>query len=68
LERLEIHYTSKHGSWPNMAEVELSVLARQRLDRRIPDQQALTREAGAWETERNALDLRKLHRLALHHS
>jgi hypothetical protein len=51
-----------------MAEVELSVLARQRLDRRIPDQQALTREAGAWETERNALDLRKLHRLALQHS
>jgi len=56
LERLEIHYTPKHGSWLNMAEVELSVLARQCLDRRIPDQQALTREAGAWETERNALE------------
>ena len=37
VERLEIHYTPKHGSWMNMAELELSVLARQCLDRRIPD-------------------------------
>ena len=37
-ERLEIHYTPKHGSWLNMAEIEIGVLARQCLDRRIPDQ------------------------------
>ena len=43
-ERLEIHHTPKHGSWLNMAEVELSVLARQCLDRRIPDQATLARE------------------------
>jgi hypothetical protein len=54
LERLEIHYTPKHGSWLNMAEIELSVLARQCLDRRIPDQQTLAEEVGAWEAERNA--------------
>lgn len=53
-ERLEIHYTPKHGSWLNMAEVELSVLARQCLDRRIPDQATLTREVAAWEQRRNA--------------
>ena len=52
-ERLEIHYTPKHGSWLNMAEIELSVLARQCLDRRIPDQVTLTREAAAWEEVRN---------------
>jgi transposase len=54
LERLEIHYTPKHGSWLNMAEIELSVLARQWLDRRIPDQEALKREVAAWEERRNA--------------
>jgi hypothetical protein len=52
--KLEIHYTPKHGSWLNMAEIELSVLARQCLDRRIPDQETLTEEVGAWEAERNA--------------
>lgn len=52
--KLEIHYTPKHGSWLNMAEIELSVLARQCLDQRIPDQEALAGEVGAWETERNA--------------
>jgi hypothetical protein len=56
LERLEIHYTPKHGSWLNMAEIELSVLARQCLDRRIPDQQTLAEEVGAWEAERNAYE------------
>ena len=40
-ERLEIHYTPKHGSWLNMAEIEIGVLARQCLDRRIPDQEVL---------------------------
>ena len=53
LERLEIHYTPKHGSWLNMAEIELSVLGRQCLSRRIPDQKALRREAFAWEKARN---------------
>ncbi len=55
-ERLEIHYTPKHGSWLNMAEIELSVLARQCLDRRIPDREALAGEVGAWEAERNAAE------------
>ena len=53
-ERIEWHYTPKHGSWLNMAEVELSVLARQCLDRRIPDREALAREVAAWEAKRNA--------------
>lgn len=53
-ERLEIHYTPKHGSWLNMAEIELSVLARQCLDRRLPDRETLAREIGAWEQARNA--------------
>ncbi len=52
-DKLEFHYTPKHGSWLNMAEIELSVLSRQCLDRRIPDQEALRREVAAWETERN---------------
>src|ERR671911_1609763 len=56
LERLEIHYTPKHVSWPNMAEIELSVLAPQGLDQRIPDKQTLAEEVGAWEAERNAYD------------
>ena len=43
-ERLEIHYTPKHGSWLNMAEIELGALARQCLERRIPDQEVLRRE------------------------
>lgn len=51
--RLEIHYTPKHGSWLNMAEIELSVLAGQCLDRRIPDQDALRREVEAWQEPRN---------------
>ena len=53
LNRLDLHYTPKHGSWLNMAETELSVLGRQCLSRRIPDQQALRREVAAWETARN---------------
>ena len=52
--RIEWHYTPKHGSWLNMAEIELSVLARQCLDRRIPDAGALKREVAAWELRRNA--------------
>ena len=52
-QRLEIHYTPKHGSWLNIAEIELGVLARQRLDRRIPDREVLTKESGAWQERRN---------------
>lgn len=54
LDKLEIHYTPKHGSWLNMAEIELSVLARQCLDRRLPKQDMLKREVAAWENRRNA--------------
>ncbi len=54
LDRLEIHYTPKHGSWLNMAEIELSVLGRQCLSRRIPNQKRLRREVSAWEKSRNA--------------
>ena len=54
VERLEWHYTPKHGSWMNVAEMELSVLARQCLDRRIADLEALRREIAAWERDRNA--------------
>lgn len=54
LERLDIHYTPKHGSWLNMAEIELSILSRQCLDRRIPDQEYLKREIRAWQERRNA--------------
>ncbi len=52
-ERLEIHYTPKHGRWLNMAEIELGVLARQCLARRIPDQDALRRESKTWQDQRN---------------
>ena len=54
LDRLELHYTPKHGSWLNMAEIELSVLARQCLDRRIGDADTLVREVATWEARRNA--------------
>ena len=52
-QRLEIHYTPKHGSWLNMAEIELGVLARQCLDRRIPDEEVLAHETEAWQDRRN---------------
>ena len=51
--RLEIHYTPKDGSWLNLAEIELGVLARQCLDRRIPDREVLAQETGAWQERRN---------------
>jgi hypothetical protein len=54
LDRLEFHYTPKHGSWLNMAEIELSILDRQCLDRRIPDKSTLVIEVLAWERPRNA--------------
>ena len=52
-ERLEIHYTPKHGSWLNMAEIEIGVLARQCLDRRIANQDILRGEVNAWQNQRN---------------
>ncbi len=54
LRRLEFHYTPKHGSWLNMAELEFSVLGRQCLDRRIPDPDTLRQEIATWEAARNA--------------
>jgi hypothetical protein len=54
LDRLEFHYTPKHGSWLNMAEIELSVLSRQCLDDYIPDRISLEQAIAPWETERNA--------------
>ena len=54
LERLEIHHTPKHGRWLNMAEIELSLLSRQCLDRPIPDADTLTQGVAAWEQARNA--------------
>ena len=53
IERLEIHHTPKHGSWLNMAEIELSVLHRQCLHARIPDQEPLKEKVAAWENRRN---------------
>lgn len=53
LDRLAIHYTPKHGSWLNMAEIEFSVLSRQCLDRRIDNPRTLAEEVAAWVAERN---------------
>jgi hypothetical protein len=51
--KLEIHYTPKHGSWLNIAEIELSVLKGQCLDRRIPEMDIMRKEVSAWERHRN---------------
>lgn len=75
LSRLDFHHTPKHASWLNMAEIELSVLSRQCLNRRIPDEATLEQDVAAFEQERNrvratiswrftSVDARnKLHRL-----
>jgi hypothetical protein len=52
-DKLEIHYTPKHGSWLNIAEIELSALSRQCLDRRISDTEILKREVETWKAGRN---------------
>jgi hypothetical protein len=52
-ERFEVHYTPKHGSWLNIAEIELSALARQCLGRRLADRAALERAVAAWQIDRN---------------
>ncbi|RTZ87914.1 MAG: IS630 family transposase, partial [SAR324 cluster bacterium] len=54
LDKLDFHYTPKHGSWLNMAEIEFSILGRECLDRRIPDKTALINEVNAWTEERNS--------------
>jgi hypothetical protein len=54
-DRLELHATPKHGSWLNMAEIELSVLAEQCLDRRLADRATLQREVNAWQAARNRI-------------
>lgn len=54
IKRLEIHYTPKHGSWLDMAEIELNVMTRQCLSRRIDDIETLRRELSAWENDRNS--------------
>ncbi len=57
-DRLEIHHTPKHGSWLNMAEIELSALARQCLSRRIARQDTLERQIAQWQADRNAAQAR----------
>ena len=52
--RFEFHYTPKHGSWLNMAEIELGVFIRQCLSRRIADKVTLETEVNAWQKDRNA--------------
>jgi DDE superfamily endonuclease len=52
-DKLELHYTPKHGSWLNMAEIELAMLAGQCLDRRLADRATLEREVAAWQAARN---------------
>ena len=58
LDKLEIHYTPKHGSWLNMAELELSHLSRQCLNRRIPNQKILKEEVTTWCAERNQREVK----------
>lgn len=55
LRRVQFHYTPKHASWLNMAEIEIGILSRQCLDRRIPSRQELQAEVDAWQDNRNAL-------------
>lgn len=57
-DKLEIHYTPKHGSWLNMAEIELSVLGRQCLEQRMADKPTLESEVSHWETARNGAGLK----------
>ena len=56
LDRLEIHYTPKHGSWLNIAEIELRILAGQCLNRRIPDKNTLINHVTQWQNQRNHLE------------
>ena len=58
LDRIEFHYTPKHGSWLNMAETEISIMGSQCLDRRLDSQGRMAEEVAAWENERNAREAR----------
>jgi len=58
LDRIEFHYTPKHGSWLNMAETEINIMNRQCLDRRLGSQGLMAEEVAAWEDKRNALKAR----------
>jgi hypothetical protein len=60
LDRIEFHYTPKHGSWLNMAETEISIMGSQCLDRRLESQDRMAEEVAAWERERNAREA-KIH-------
>jgi len=54
LRRVQFHYTPKHASWLNMAEIEIGILTRQCLDQRVADQATLARQVAAWQRRRNA--------------
>lgn len=58
LDRIEFHYTPKHGSWLNMAETEIGIMNRQCLDRRLDSPEKIATEVAAWENQRNALQAR----------
>ena len=58
LDKIEFHYTPKHGSWANMAETEISIMNGQCLDRRLDNQEAIAAEVAAWENKRNAQQVR----------
>jgi hypothetical protein len=58
LDKIEFHYTPKHGSWVNMAETEIRIMNGQCLDRRLESQAAIAREVAAWEDRRNAQQAR----------
>ena len=58
LDRIEFHYTPKHGSWVNMAETEIRIMNGQCLDRRLDSQSAIAKEVASWEARRNAQEAR----------
>ena len=58
LDKLDFHYTPKHGSWVNMAETEIRIMNGQCLDRRLDSQSLIAREVAAWEDKRNAQQAR----------
>jgi hypothetical protein len=58
LDKIEFHYTPKHGSWVNMAETEIRIMNGQCLDRRLESQEVIAREVAAWEAKRNAQQAR----------